>query len=210
MGLITMGHQYSNDWNGSRAMSPELALNFSDGSTRSHSKIRNAYDAAHARLAEEFVAVEEANRRNRTNPQPKPRSHAAGANFTLLSLGWYLGAARLKRRQHPAPPKTQATAESDHFWSIEAPIIALALIHEFGSEAHTRASHRADGAIRAGDIVAAKQWRRIAQIIRHEQATTTGLRASTPSSQSGSPQRSLGRWRASPASLSTGGEFREA
>ncbi|MDA8249337.1 MAG: hypothetical protein M0Z28_09170 [Rhodospirillales bacterium] len=191
-------------------MSPELALNFSGGSNRSHSKSRNAFDAAHARLAQEFAAVEEGTRPSRANLQPKPRSQAAGANLTLLSLGWYLGAARMKLRQHAAPPKTPTTAEKDHFWSIEAPIIALALIHEFGSEAHTRASHRADGAIRAGDIIAARQWRRIAQIIRHEQATTTGLRASTPSSQSGSPQRSLGRWRASPASLSTGREFREA
>ncbi len=204
-----MGHQYSNDWNGSRTMGPELALNFSDGSNRSHSKNRNAYDTAHARLAQVFAAVEEVTRRSHTSTQQKPRSHAAGANFTLLTLGWYLGAARMKLRQHAAPPKTPATAEKDHFWSIEAPIIALALIHEFGSEAHTRASHRADGAIRAGDIVAARQWRRIAQIIRHEQATTTALRASTLSSQSGSPQRSLGRWRASPASLSTGGEFRK-
>ena len=182
LGLITMGHQYSNDWNGSRAMSPELALNFSDGSTRSHSKRHAAYDAANAHPAEEFVAAEEPARGTRAYPQPKPRRHAAGVNFTLLSLGWCLGAARMKLRKHSAAPKTPTTSESDHVWIIEAPIIALAMIHEFGSEAHTRASHRADVAMRAGDIIAAKQWRRVAHIIRHEQATTTALRASTPSS----------------------------
>ena len=204
-----MGHQ-GNDWNGSRTLSPELALTFSEGVTRTRLNHHTAYAAAHARLAQEFVAVEETTRRARSDQQKMKRQHAAGANFTLLTLGWYLGAARMKRREHATPPKPAHAVEKEHFWSIEAPIIALALLHEFGSEAHTRASHRADGAVRAGDIVAAKQWRRIAQIIRHEQATTSALRASKPSSPSGSPQRSLGRWRASPTSLSTGGEFGEA
>jgi hypothetical protein len=205
-----MGHQYSNDWNGSRTLSPELALNLSAEASRSQINHHKAYDAAHARLAQEFAAVGETSRRARFDKQQKLRDHSAGANHTLLSLGWYLGAARMKKRAHSTPPKPLHAGEEDHFWSIEAPIIALALIHEFGSEAHTRASHRADGALRAGDVVAARQWRRIAQIIRHEQATTTALRASTPSSQSGSPQRSLGRWRASPPSLGTGGKFSEA
>ena len=192
-----MGRQHSENWNGRWSLSPELALNFSESATRSGVSGPTAYDIAHARLAKEFVAVEEASRRMRSEAQQKVRQHSAGANFTLLTLGWYLAAARMKLRKHSAPPKPLHSAEKDHFWSIEAPIIALAMLHEFGNEAHTRATHRADGARRAGDFIAAKQWRRIAQIIRHEEATTTELRASIPSSQSGSPQRRLGRWRAS-------------
>lgn len=201
-----MGQQYGSNWKGSGAMSPELALNFSEAPSRAHFSDRKAYDVAHARLAQEFVAVEETARRNHSDTQQKLRHHSAGANFTLLTLGWYLAAARMKMRRHASPPKPLNAAEKDHFWSMEAPIIALAMLHEFGSEAHTRAIHRADGARRAGDTLCARQWRRIAQIIRHEKATSTDLRASVPTSQSGSPQRRLGRWRASPRPL-TGGEL---
>ena len=179
------------------ALSPELALNFSAGSTRSNSSDCAAYDIA-AHLAKGFVAVEETAYHAHSEAQKKRRRHSAGVNFMLLTLGRYLAAARMKLRRHSTPPpKPLNSTEKDHFWSIEAPIIALAVLHEFGSEAHARATQRADGARRAGDLIAAKQWRRIAQIIRHEEATAAELRASVPSSQSGSPQRRLGRWRAS-------------
>ena len=55
----------------------------------------------------------------------------------------------------------------------EIPMIALAMIRSYGSNAFLKASHRAMKARRDGDFDTARAWQRIAEIAHYEQLMAT-------------------------------------
>ncbi|MDE2466208.1 MAG: hypothetical protein KGO02_21215 [Alphaproteobacteria bacterium] len=198
IGLNAMQRDYWDPSTEPRTSSPAFALSGSDGSTHQIPGSTESQDLPHDRLAHDIATLEKKARRVLAGAQEKLCYELSGAAFGMFTLGWYRVAARAKKRKETLPPLLDDATQKDHLNRVEAPMVALSMIREFGAEAYAMAVAKTDAAQAAGDVIVAGQWRRIALIIHREDASNAKLRASTDTTQSGSPRRRLGRWRASP------------
>lgn len=125
-----------------------------------------------ARLSELHTRLQQAVHRIFSAGVQRLCDRAAAYRFGSLVPGrkWRGRARKLSgHQQNPLDP-------AEHqMHSVEAPMIALAMIREFGDWASSCALRHAEDARRAGDIFAAAQWHRIADIIRNEQSMSADM-----------------------------------